>query len=194
MKPFTYQNWHAWESNGRVLLSDESAKKLQDFTDADACINWLYMNGAKEAARALNAHVKSGSPALALANALRAWVNDSGLTGDDYHAALHHPATTANDRGALIRVMHRNERPGDADRVRELATEIQNWKEPKSAPVVVTLKRMQREVPAPRNGRPGYRWAPGYIVNGEYPPVSRNEAYSRAREIGGPKVKVQIED
>lgn len=52
-------------------------------------------------------------------------------------------------------------------------------------PAVVTLTRTRIEVGAPRNGKPGYRWATGYIVNGEYPPVLRPEAYNRAREIGG---------
>lgn len=69
----------------------------------------------------------------------------------------------------------------------------------------VTLKRMDREVPkAPsrrhRNRPRSYRWAPGYLVVNptsglvEYPPVSRADAYSRAREIAGPKCKVVIVD
>lgn len=62
MKGFIYQNWHAWESNGRVLLSDESVKKLRDFGTPDDCINWLFTNDQKDAARALNAHIKNDIP------------------------------------------------------------------------------------------------------------------------------------
>lgn len=58
MKPFAFNQWHAWQGAASVLLSDESAKKLREFPTADACVNWLFLNGDKPAARALNAHIK----------------------------------------------------------------------------------------------------------------------------------------
>lgn len=58
----------------------------------------------------------------------------------------------------------------------------------------LVMEKMRMEVPAPRNGKPGYRWTTGYIVNGEYPPVLRSEAYQRAREIGGAKCKIEIKE
>jgi hypothetical protein len=59
MKPFIFNQWHAWQGNTHVVLSDESKKELHYFSFTDDCINWLYLNGDKEAARALNAHVKA---------------------------------------------------------------------------------------------------------------------------------------
>lgn len=59
MKPFIFNQWHAWEATSGILLSEETKKSLRQFADTDACINWLYLNGDKEAARALNAHVKA---------------------------------------------------------------------------------------------------------------------------------------
>lgn len=58
MKPFAFGDWHAWEGVAQIMLSDESVKKLRAFDSTDDCINWLYLNGHKDAARALNAHVK----------------------------------------------------------------------------------------------------------------------------------------
>lgn len=59
MEPFEFRHWHAWHGVGRrVLLSNECSKELRSFKDADACVNWLYLSDEKEAARALNAHVK----------------------------------------------------------------------------------------------------------------------------------------
>jgi hypothetical protein len=58
MKPFIFQNWHAWDGTAGVLLSDEDGKDLREFKNTDDCINWLYLNNHKDAARALNAHVK----------------------------------------------------------------------------------------------------------------------------------------
>lgn len=62
MKPFIFQHWHAWALAGaaRMALSDEDNKALHYFTTTDDAINWLYLNGHKEAARALNKHVKAG--------------------------------------------------------------------------------------------------------------------------------------
>ena len=60
MKPFIFGKWHAWESNGKILLSDEDNKTLRSFANTDDCINWLFMDvdGNKDAARTLNKHVK----------------------------------------------------------------------------------------------------------------------------------------
>ena len=54
MISFIHGDWHGWQSNGQFLLSDESAKRLRYFANVDDAITWLFMNGAKEAARALN--------------------------------------------------------------------------------------------------------------------------------------------
>lgn len=59
MKPLIYKNWHAWEGTSGILLSDESSKQLRQFETPDACINWLYLNDQKDAARALHAHKDS---------------------------------------------------------------------------------------------------------------------------------------
>lgn len=56
---FIYQNWHAWTGNASILLSDEDTKTLRSFPSVDDAITWLYLEGHKGAARALNA-TKSG--------------------------------------------------------------------------------------------------------------------------------------
>ena len=57
-----HANWHAWENDNpfaqRVLLSDEDNKQLRYFHSWDDAINWLYLNGHKDAARAINKQVK----------------------------------------------------------------------------------------------------------------------------------------
>lgn len=58
MKPFIFGKWHAWEGTKGILLSNEEAKILREFSNTDECINWLYIANCKDAARALNAHVK----------------------------------------------------------------------------------------------------------------------------------------
>lgn len=60
MKPFQFNKWHAWQGVSSILLSDEDNKKLRSFKTMNDAINWLFMNGHKDAARALNAHVKQG--------------------------------------------------------------------------------------------------------------------------------------
>ena len=60
MKPFIFNQWHVWSGTQAVLLSDESSKDLREFRSPDDCINWLYLNGHKDAARALDAHIKAG--------------------------------------------------------------------------------------------------------------------------------------
>jgi len=61
MKPFIFNHWHCWESNGKILLSDERIKELRHFSNTDDCINWLFLCWDKDAARALNKHVKEQS-------------------------------------------------------------------------------------------------------------------------------------
>lgn len=58
LKPFICGDWHAWQGTAKVMLSDESVKQLREFETVDDCINWLFQFGSKDAARALNAHVK----------------------------------------------------------------------------------------------------------------------------------------
>lgn len=58
MKTAIYKHWHAWQATSGILLSDESAKKLRQFADIDACVNFLFLNGDKEAARAINSQWK----------------------------------------------------------------------------------------------------------------------------------------
>lgn len=60
LKPFICGKWHAWQGTAKVMLSDEQSKNLQEFTTVKDCINWLFTNEQKEAARALNAHIKEG--------------------------------------------------------------------------------------------------------------------------------------
>ena len=53
---FIFDNWHAWTSDGEILLSDEVTMKLRSFENADKCINWLFVNDHKAVARALHTH------------------------------------------------------------------------------------------------------------------------------------------
>lgn len=58
--------------------------------------------------------------------------------------------------------------------------------------VVVMLRPMRAEV---GTGKPGYRWAMRYLVvrpdgTEEHPPVTRSEAYARARELGATQVNI----
>lgn len=58
MRKLIAGNWHAWDSVGGISLSDENTKTLRHFQDIDQCVNWLYLNGHKDAARAVNKHWK----------------------------------------------------------------------------------------------------------------------------------------
>ena len=58
MRPFIFEKWHAWDGTAHLILSDETNKKLRYFKSTDDCINWLFLNSEKPAARALNSHVK----------------------------------------------------------------------------------------------------------------------------------------
>jgi hypothetical protein len=53
MLALEHGHYHAWQGVG-FLLSDERTKTLRSFPDIDHCINWLFMNGAKDTARKLN--------------------------------------------------------------------------------------------------------------------------------------------
>lgn len=63
MKPFIYDNWHAWCGTSEILLSDEAQKKLHTFNTTDDAVNWLYANGYQHVARALNTHIRDISGA-----------------------------------------------------------------------------------------------------------------------------------
>lgn len=55
MDAFIYGRWHGWRGTGSYMLSDEEAKRLHSFRDIDAAVSWLWLEGEREAARALNA-------------------------------------------------------------------------------------------------------------------------------------------
>lgn len=61
IKPFEFGKWHVWQGVASIMMSDESSKQLREFKTPDDCINWLFQFGCKEAARALNAHVKGSN-------------------------------------------------------------------------------------------------------------------------------------
>ena len=63
MKPFIFEQWQAWDKQNPftdkpIYLSDENNGILREFATVDDTINWLFVNGHKPAARALNRHVK----------------------------------------------------------------------------------------------------------------------------------------
>lgn len=72
------------------------------------------------------------------------------------------------------------------------------WAHPKDA-WLVHCRPMRIELPAPRDGRPGYRWAQGYVMtdptngNEVYPPVRRHELYDLARGMFGDDCKLIFE-
>lgn len=55
-----FDNWHTWESNGKQLLSNEVTKELSYFSNIDMVINWLMLNGFRDAAKHFNSHKKVG--------------------------------------------------------------------------------------------------------------------------------------
>lgn len=59
MTPFTHGEWHIWQGTAHILVSDESLPRLHYFNTTDEAINWLYLKGHLNVARALNKHVKS---------------------------------------------------------------------------------------------------------------------------------------
>lgn len=54
MLHFIHDDWHGWQGSNAFLLSDEKVKRLRSFRDADHAIAWLYFEGYRDAARALN--------------------------------------------------------------------------------------------------------------------------------------------
>jgi hypothetical protein len=55
MTSFTTARFHGWTgAAGKFLLSDEQEKYLREFPTVDDAINWLFLNGYKEDARAFN--------------------------------------------------------------------------------------------------------------------------------------------
>lgn len=53
MLSLIYGKWHMWQA-ANFLISDEDKKTLHSFPDVDHAVNWLWLNGEKEASRALN--------------------------------------------------------------------------------------------------------------------------------------------
>jgi hypothetical protein len=64
-----------------------------------------------------------------LGEAVRLLAAGETISADDYTDARDHAATTGNDRDALLRIMYGSPIHGDRDRLRDLATEIENTKE-----------------------------------------------------------------
>jgi len=58
LRAFTHGRWHAWQGTAKVMLSDESEKRLREFDSVNDAVNWLFTNDEKDAARALTAHIK----------------------------------------------------------------------------------------------------------------------------------------
>jgi hypothetical protein len=52
-----FKNWYLWKGVSNWLLSNEDTKELSEFKDTDQAINWLYLNGHKEAARHFNKEI-----------------------------------------------------------------------------------------------------------------------------------------
>ena len=46
MKTAIIDNWHFWESNGKILASNEVLKKLYSFDNFDNACNWLMVHNA----------------------------------------------------------------------------------------------------------------------------------------------------
>ena len=56
MKTFIYKNFHIWESDSNISVSDESIKKLLLFSTIDEVVNYLFLSGQRECARKLYKH------------------------------------------------------------------------------------------------------------------------------------------
>ena len=53
-----HDNIHVWlGTKQRVMVSNESTKQLQSFNTKDDAINWLFLNGQKEAAQFAEADI-----------------------------------------------------------------------------------------------------------------------------------------
>lgn len=49
----TNGNWHFWQGS-QFMLSNETTKELRAFDSIDDCVNWLWLSGERDAARAVN--------------------------------------------------------------------------------------------------------------------------------------------
>jgi hypothetical protein len=47
MKTAIIDNWHFWESNGKILASNETLKKLYSFDSFDNACNWLSVHNLR---------------------------------------------------------------------------------------------------------------------------------------------------
>lgn len=54
MKALEYKNFHIWKGTSGIMLSNEDNKQLQQFSNINDVINWLFLNGEREAARYFN--------------------------------------------------------------------------------------------------------------------------------------------
>ena len=54
-----FKEWHTWSATKGYLVSNENTKKLLRFDELDDVINYLWIEGAKDAARSLNKLIKS---------------------------------------------------------------------------------------------------------------------------------------
>lgn len=57
MKPFASENVHVWQGTAHILC-DTQKHGLTYFKTTDETVNFLFLNGYREEARALNAHIK----------------------------------------------------------------------------------------------------------------------------------------
>ncbi len=62
-----------------------------------------------------------------------------------------------------------------------------------SKTAIYYIRRGLIEIPAPRNGKPGYRWAEGYSTNGKtglsyYPWQTRRQCQAEAKALGAKAV------
>lgn len=51
MKTAIVDNWHFWESNGKILASNEVLKKLYSFDNFDNACNWFAVHNLGVAKR-----------------------------------------------------------------------------------------------------------------------------------------------
>ena len=54
-----FKEWHTWTVTKGCLVSNENTKKLIRFDELDDVINYLWIEGARDAARSLNKLIKS---------------------------------------------------------------------------------------------------------------------------------------
>lgn len=59
MKHFEFTHWQIWQGTADIMLSDRNSDELRYFKTTDDCVNWLYLNGHQDVARAFNQHLKT---------------------------------------------------------------------------------------------------------------------------------------